>query len=101
VKQMQFGVVVTTEELGGYAAKLLSAAIARGWECRCFLTDTGVRLLANDTFRQLVQSGRLRASVCEVSWERLGGGPAPEWAPMGSQYQNAELTHNCDKVIVF
>ncbi len=98
---MQFGVVVTTEEFGPYAAKLLSAAVDRGWECRCFLTDTGVRLLADDTFKELVQSGKLKAGVCELSWERLGDGPAPDWAPMGSQYENAELTHKCDKVVVF
>jgi hypothetical protein len=98
---MLFGVVVTTEEFGPYAANLLSAAIGRGWECRCFLTDTGIKLLSDDVFKDLVQSGKLHAAVCEVSWDRFGGGPPPGWAPMGSQYQDAELVHLCDKVIVF
>jgi len=97
---MNFGVVITTEEFGEYATGLLSAAMDRGWTCRCFLTDTGVGLLRQAPFRKLVESGRVEASVCEFSWKRFGSAEPPACVVMGGQYQNAELVHKCDKVIV-
>jgi len=98
---MRLGVTITTEEFGGYATGLLAAASGRGWECRCFLTDTGARLLRYVPFQKLIESGRVSACVCELSWERFGDGEPPPWAVMGGQYQNAELVHQCDKVVVF
>jgi hypothetical protein len=38
--------------------------------------------------------------VCEHSWEQYGAGGPPAGVAMGSQYQNAELAHQCDRVIV-
>ena len=98
---MRFGVTITSEEFGDYATGLLAAASDRGWECRCFLTDRGTRVLRQAPFQQLVESGRVSASVCELSWDRFGDGEPPSWVVMGGQYQNAELVHQCDKVVVF
>ncbi len=97
---MRFGVVITSEKFGAYATGLLSAAVGRGWICRCFLTDTGVRVLSLPDFEALALSGKLQLTVCELSWKRFGTGAHPPWATIGSQYQNAELAHECDKVLV-
>lgn len=97
---MRFGLVATREEAGPQLVGLLAAALARGWECRCFLTDRAVRLLLDPSLQELVKAGRIRLDVCEHSWERFGGRtPAPEGV-MGGQYQNAELAHTCDRVVV-
>ena len=72
-----------------------------GWACRCFLTDTGVRLLRDAALREMSQSGKLQLEVCEHAWQLFGGGPAPEGFKLRSQLQNAMLARDCDRVIVF
>ena len=42
----------------------------------------------------------MRLDVCELSWERFAEGPVPEGAHAGGQYNNAELAHVCDRVVV-
>lgn len=103
---MRFGLVVTTEEFGHHVSGLLEAAIDRGWTCRCFLTDRGVRLLKYQPFKDLACAKQLKVNVCEHSWEMFGWetlqqDSGTEQIQMGSQYQNAELVHECDKVLVF
>mgnify|MGYP001118904895 CR=1 FL=1 len=39
---MQLGLVITDESYLVHANRLLDAAVARGWDPQCFLTDTGV-----------------------------------------------------------
>ena len=97
---MRFGVTITSEQFGDYAAALLAAAADRGWECRCFLLHTGTCVLRQAVFREFAESGRVGVAVCELSWERFGGGEPPSWAVMGGQYQNAELVRQCDKIVV-
>lgn len=97
---MKFGVTITTEQFGDYATGLLAAASERGWECRCFLTHTGIRVLRQSAFRELLESGRVSAAVCHLSWERFGDDAPVSRAVMGGQYQNAELVHQCDKIVV-
>ncbi len=98
---MRLGVTITSDRFGSYATGLLAAASARGWECRCFLTHTGTRVLRYKPFCDLVESGRVSTTVCELSWERFEGGALPPSVIMGGQYQNAELVHQCDKVVAF
>lgn len=97
---MRLGLVAAREDAGPALAGLLRAALARGWECRCFLTDRGVRLLCDPSFRALAARGGFRLDVCELSWERFGDGTAGLEHAMGGQYQNAELAHHCDRVVV-
>jgi hypothetical protein len=94
------GIVATNESAENHLVGLANAASARGWECRGFLTDLGVRLLRSADLLELVNSGVLSLAVCEHSWELFGSGNAPGGVAMASQYQNAELAHLCDKVIV-
>ncbi len=97
---MRFGIVVTNEQSGDEVMGLVAAAVRRGWKCRCFLTDRGVRLLMSSAFRDLAGSGGVKVDVCEFSWERFGDGQQPKNVVMGGQYLNAELVHDCDKVLV-
>ena len=97
---MLLGIVATNENAKDHLVGLASAAKARGWQCRCFLTDLGVGLLHSDELLELVNADVLDLSICEHSWDIYGSGPAPAGVNMASQYQNAELAHLCDKVIV-
>lgn len=97
---MLLGIVATNESAVDHLLGLANAASARGWQCRGFLTDRGVKLLYSAVLLELVDAGVLDLAVCEHSWELFGGGPAPAGARLASQYQNAELAHVCDKVIV-
>jgi len=97
---MYLGIVATNESAGDHLAGLAQAAAARGWQCRCFLTDSGVRLLRSNPLLELARAGKLRVDVCEYSWERYGSGDAPGGVTMAGQLMNAQLAHECDKVIV-
>ena len=103
---MQLGVVVIDDRCATHAVGLLNAARQRDWETRCFLTDRGVFLLNDPAFRQMLDRGQGHVSICEHSVERyadqgvsLSG--LEEKIIVGGQYQNAELVHNCDRVLVF
>lgn len=97
---MYLGIVATDESAEDPLVGLAHAAVARGWRCRCFLTDSGVRLLSSSRLLELARAGKLRVDVCEYSWERYGGGDAPAEVTMAGQLMNAQLAHECDKVIV-
>jgi len=94
------GIVATNASTEDHVVGLAYAAVARGWQCRCFLTDTGVRLLHSMPLLELARTRKLRVDVCKHSWELYGSGAAPDGVVMGGQFQNAELAHECDKVIV-
>ncbi len=98
---MRLGVMITDDRFGAYATGMLAAAARRGWECRCFLTHAGTRVLRQPAFRQLVEAGTVSAGFCEYSWERFGDGAPPGWAQIGGQYQNAQLVHQCERIVVF
>jgi hypothetical protein len=97
---MHLGIVVTNDTAEQHAVGLTQAALARGWRCRCFLTDRGVLLLNSPRFLELARAGQLRVDVCEHSWDKLGGGPHPAGITLGSQYQDAELALECERILV-
>lgn len=99
-EEMHLGIVVTTDASEPQASGLAQAAVKRGWACRCFLTDRGVLLLRSPRFIDSASLNGVRIDVCEHSWDRLGGGPHPAGVTFGSQYQDAELALQCDKVLV-
>lgn len=98
---MIVGLVLTDARAGPHLLGLARAAVAQGLRCRCFLTDSGVRLLADQGLLEMLRAGALRVDACEHSWSALGLGQAPEGVKLRSQFQNAELARECDRVVVF
>ncbi len=103
---MRLGIVATDAAYAEQVSGLYAAARARGWEAECFLTDTGVLLLADDTFVDLARAHPGSVSVCEHSVERYAQGAydihaLADQVIVGGQYQDAELVRRCDKVLVF
>ena len=103
---MKLGIVVTDETRCQQALKLAERAVSRGWEIRCFLTDTGVKLLKDPQFLKLIKDDHWMA-LCEMSLERcyhLDCDQVKDIVPeiiIGGQYQDAELVKNSDRVLVF
>lgn len=103
---MRIGIVVTDQTCGAHAMRLIDGATARGWEFRCFLSDTGVNLLADINFVELARRHPNCVSLCEHSAQRYAAGQydvnaLAEFVVVGGQYHDAELVRKCDKVLVF
>ena len=98
---MLLGLVAANDAEEQHLVGLASAAVKRGWQVRCFLTDCGVRLARSVPLLELAAKGVIQLTVCEHSWEQFCSGSVGPGAALGSQYQNAELAHLCDRVIVF
>ncbi len=103
---MQLGIVITDESYLQVAVELLDAASARGWQSLCFLTDTGVNLLADAGFIERAKACPNSVSLCEHSAARYSGGrfdlnTLGDIVIVGGQYQDAELVRKCDQVLVF
>jgi len=103
---MRLGIVITDESYLSVANSLLDAAGARGWEALCFLTDTGVNLLADGGFVERAKACPNSISLCEHSAARYGAGrfdlhALGDVVIVGGQYQDAELVRKCDQVLVF
>jgi len=63
----------------------------------CFFTGDGVKTLAREEVLATV-AGALKATACEVSWERhMGDQPCP--VEIGSQTNNSAMVGYNDKVI--
>jgi hypothetical protein len=101
---MDLGVVITDRSCIADASRLMQAAAARGWKLRCFLTDSGVHALGDRTVHELIAGGKTWLALCELSVERYGV-EIPEalaaHVVVGGQYQDAELAHLSERVVVF
>ena len=103
---MQLGLVITDESYLTHANGLLDAAVARGWDPQCFLTDSGVNLLADAGFVGRARARPNSISLCEHSAAHYAEGrfdlnSLADFVIVGGQYQDAELVRRCDKVLVF
>ena len=101
---MQFGLIVTDRRHAGHAAELLARASDRGWEARCFLTDSGVCLLDDERFMAQARARPLSVAVCRHSVDHLL--PHADVAAlksvvvMGSQFQGAKLAQAAEALLV-
>jgi hypothetical protein len=101
---MLFGVIVTDQCHAAQAAALLAAAAARGWDARCFLTDSGVLALLDDGFMTQARARPKTVAACKHSLDHLAPGfdPAPvaDAVVIGGQFQGARLAQSADAVLV-
>ena len=102
---MKLGVVITNKKYGEIALELLKSASERGWQLRCFLSDSGVQLFDQPTIAEYLSRGHWMA-MCELSLDRYGiaHNQVSEKVPeliIGGQYQDAELVKNSDRILVF
>jgi sulfur relay (sulfurtransferase) complex TusBCD TusD component (DsrE family) len=102
---MKLGVVITDIRQSQLALETMQEALQRAWDVRCFLTEDGVNMVKNDAFIEMAGNAQTHFSMCEHSAERycndIDLDALGDVVIVGGQYQNAELVHNCDRVLVF
>jgi sulfur relay (sulfurtransferase) complex TusBCD TusD component (DsrE family) len=85
------------EHISGVA----KAASKAGHPVQIFLTDEGVEFTRDPKFIELLKVDGVECSVCDHSCERSGIHDKTEGITYGSQYNNAGMLHDSERILVF
>ena len=98
---MKLGILVTTDKHLDDVLGLTDAALAKGHEVIIFNMDEGTKLLGDSSFQSLCNKTGVSMSFCDHSAK--GRNIATEGLPAeivcGSQFNNANMMHDADRVI--
>ena len=99
---MKLGLLVTTDDHPDALLGITAAATAGGHEVSIFVMDAGTLLLVRPEVGELSTRQRIVMSFCEHSAQGLGVpfDTLPAAIVRGSQYDNATMLQEADKVIV-
>jgi predicted peroxiredoxin len=99
---MKLAILVNTDKNVDDAIGLANAAVSKGHEVVLFNMDKGISALENDAYRQLCKTSGVSLAYCDHSskGEGLNKDGIPEEVVCGSQFDNANMMHDADKVIV-
>lgn len=98
---MKLGILVTTDRHLDDVVGLTDAAVAKGHEVIVFNMDAGTKLLGNEKFRQLCKKTGVTMAFCDHSagHENISKEGIPADVVCGSQFNNAVMMHDADRVI--
>jgi predicted peroxiredoxin len=99
---MKLGILVNTDKNVESVTGITKAALAKGHEVIVFNMDTGTKVLGNKSFSELCKTEGVTMSFCDHSAKHVGiaNEGLPKEIVCGSQYNNAILNHDADRVIV-
>jgi predicted peroxiredoxin len=99
---MKIGILVNTDRHLKAVVGIARAAVAKGHEVTIFNMDIGTRLLKEPDFRALCSVEGINMSFCDHSAkeDNVPADDVPGEIHAGSQFDNANMNHNCDRVIV-
>ena len=99
---MKLGIFVNTDRHLEDIRGLTKAAISKGHEVFIFNMDDGVRLLENPSFTELCRIPSVKMNFCDynATGKGISKEVIPEEVVCGSQYNNAVMIHDVDRVIV-
>ncbi len=99
---MKLGILVNTDRHPETVLGLTDAALGKGHEVVIFAMDDGTRLLTQQSFAALCGRTGVSMAFCDHSAQKLGvsTGGLGKAVVSGSQYDNASMMHDCDKVVV-
>lgn len=99
---MKLGILINTDKHLDAVLGITNAALSKGHEVSIFVMDEGTHLLNHPSLKELSQRQRIVMGYCEHSAQGLGVSLETIPAPIirGSQYDNATMFHEADKVIV-
>jgi predicted peroxiredoxin len=99
---MKLGILVNTEDHLQDIIGLTKAAVARGHGVIIFTMDVGARLFRNSEYSNLCYLRGVKMSYCDHNARMFDAqtGGIPEEIVCGSQFDNAAMMHECDKVII-
>jgi predicted peroxiredoxin len=99
---MRLAIVINSDRNLRHVVGLTTAAVGRGHQVSLFAMDAGTRLLADPACARLSALPGVSMSVCEHS--AASQGVSREGLPgeivWGSQYHNAVMTHDADRVLI-
>jgi predicted peroxiredoxin len=101
-QSMKLGIFVNTNKNLEAVEGITKAALAKGHEVILFNMDEGTKLVRTPVIAALSKTKGVTVSFCEHSATHLGvasDGLPPEIV-VGSQYNNAAMQHDADRVIV-
>jgi len=99
---MKLGIFVNTNRHLDHVVGLVKAALSKGHEVLMFNMDDGTKLLGTPEFAELCKTKGVTLTFCEHSAKGLNVTTEglPSEMVCGSQYNNAVMNHNADKVII-
>lgn len=99
---MKLGIFINTTRHLEHVVGLTKAAIGKGHEVVIFNMDDGTKLLSDPTFIELSKIKGVSTSFCDHSAKGLNVSTEglPQEIVSGSQYNNAVMMHDVDRVIV-
>jgi predicted peroxiredoxin len=99
---MKLGIFVNTDKNLDAVQGITKAALAKGHTVNLFNMDTGTKLVGSPEFAVLCKTPGVSISFCDHSAKHVGVTTEglPKEVVCGSQYNNAVMLHEADKVIV-
>lgn len=99
---MKLGILVNTDKNLRHLLGITEACLKKGHEVIIFAMDEGVKLFEDSRFNSLCKRQGVSMSFCDHSTHVLGVSKEgiPEEVICGSQYNNALMVHEADRVIV-
>ncbi len=95
------GIMVTKYENLDHIDGIVKAALKADHPVQLFLTDEGVRFTRDPGFLELLKMAGVKCAVCDHSCELLGIHGKTAGINYGSQYDNAGMLHDSERVLVF
>lgn len=99
---MKLGILVNTDRHPDHIVGITRAALSRGHDVTLFIMDDGTKLLNHPGLCSLSRLPGVQMSFCRLSARRLEVetvGVSCDFTD-GSQYNNAQMVHQADRVIV-
>ncbi len=99
---MKLGILVNTDRHQDDLIGLTEAALSRGHEVLVFFMDDGVKLLTSPSVTRLCENEGVDMSFCDYTTQKNGVSKEGICGDIicGSQYNNATMNHEADRVIV-
>lgn len=99
---MKLGIFVNTGKNLDAVQGITKAALAKGHTVSIFNMDEGTKLVGTPAFSQLCRTPGVSVSFCDHSAKHMGVTTEglPKEIVSGSQYNNAVMLHEADRVIV-
>jgi predicted peroxiredoxin len=99
---MKLGIFVNTDKNLDAVRGITKAALAKGHTVNLFNMDDGTKLVGSPEFAELCKTPGVSISFCDHSAKHKGVTTEglPKEVVCGSQYNNAVMLHEADKVIV-
>ncbi|HDZ61646.1 MAG TPA: hypothetical protein ENH40_00680 [Nitrospirae bacterium] len=99
---MKLGILVNTDKHADDVVGITKAAASKDHEVSIFMMDTGVKLIGNASIRDLCSIPNVKVCYCDHSAGILDVSKegVPDAIVCGSQFDNANMNNEADRVIV-